>query len=78
MKPQAGVINTSSARQALYHAYGFRMRLGLFDQNITDKNRDIPVTAIGSMQHHQASLDAARQSSERLADSRHRQQQQQE
>lgn len=57
----AGVINTSIARQALHHAYGFRMRLGLFDANITDKNREIPVTAIGSTENHQASLDAARQ-----------------
>ena len=40
------------------------MRLGLFDPNVTDKNRDIPVTAIGSAENHQASLDAARQSRE--------------
>lgn len=64
MEVQAGVINISSARSALRNAYGFRMRLGLFDPNITDKNREIPVTAIGSVENHQASLDAARQSSE--------------
>lgn len=59
----SGVINISSAQQALRHAYGFRMKLGLFDPNVTDRNREIPVTAIGSAEHHQASLDAARQSS---------------
>jgi len=58
----AGVINISSAQAALRNAYGFRMRLGLFDPNITDKNRAIPVDAIGSVENHQASLDAARQS----------------
>ena len=58
----SGVINISDARQALHNAYGFRMRLGLFDPNITDKNRDIPVSVIGSAAHHQASLEAARQS----------------
>ena len=59
----SGVISISSVRQALHNAYGFRMRLGLFDANPpSDKNRDIPVTAIGSAAHHQASLEAARQS----------------
>ena len=38
------------------------MRLGLFDANSTDKNRDIPVTAIGAAEHKEAALDAARQS----------------
>ena len=38
------------------------MRLGLFDANSTDKNREIRVTAIGAAEHKQASLEAARQS----------------
>jgi beta-glucosidase-like glycosyl hydrolase len=58
----AGVIDIASAQAALTNAYGFRMRLGLFDPNITDKNRAIPVDAIGSAVNHLASLDAARQS----------------
>lgn len=58
----SGVISLESARQALHNAYGFRMRLGLFDANATDKNRAIPIAAIGSAEHHQASLDAARSS----------------
>ena len=60
----SGVIPEAAVRTALRNAYGFRMRLGLFDPDntTTDKNRDIPVTAIGAAEHKEASLDAARQS----------------
>lgn len=53
----AGVIKLADAQQALHNAYGFRMRLGLFDHNTTDKNRDIPVSAIGSAVNHASSLE---------------------
>jgi beta-glucosidase-like glycosyl hydrolase len=59
---ESGVIPEQAVRTALRNAYGFRMRLGLFDVNSTDKNRDIPVTAIGAAEHKASSLDAARQS----------------
>ena len=58
----SGVIPLRSAQAALHNAYGFRMRLGLFDPDVADKNRQIPVDAIGAAEHKQASLDAARQS----------------
>ena len=58
----SGVIPLESAQAALHNAYGFRMRLGLFDADVSDKNRQIPVDAIGAADHKQASLDAARQS----------------
>ena len=59
----SGVIPEEAVRTALRNAYGFRMRLGLFnpDNTTEDKNRDIPVTAIGAAEHKEASLDAARQ-----------------
>ena len=55
------MVDDAAARQALTNACGFRMRLGLFDPNVTDKNRAIPVSAIGSAANHEASLEAARQ-----------------
>eukprot|EP01052_Picozoa_sp_SAG31_P017232 SAG31_NODE_1170_length_9560_cov_3.537031_3_plen_455_part_00 len=59
----SGVISEDTARAALHNAYGFRMRLGLFDaNNANDPNRAIPVASIGNSEHQQASLDAARAS----------------
>lgn len=58
----SGVIQLSDVHNALKNAYGFRMTLGLFDPNVTDPNRDIPISVIGSAEHHLASLTTSRQS----------------
>lgn len=61
---QAGIVNRSLVDNALYKSYEARMRLGLFDTKSTKKNSydEISTDVIGSKEHIELSIKAARKS----------------
>jgi hypothetical protein len=59
---KSGVVPDASARTALRNAFRVRMRLGLFDPKVPNKNRDIGTEEIGSAAHKASSAFASLQS----------------
>merc|ERR1711998_700584 len=55
------VTTREAVEAALFNAYKIRFRLGLFDPQANDANKDIPMTVVGSDEHKASSALASRQ-----------------